>query len=196
MEYAKLKEIASIYFALVEKSEVGEAVKVITPNGLRENNVVVFGSEFVVKEKISFLTQLAEGDIIIKRLSPLFVNCLEEINQCVYLLNNAIAIRVISEQFNPKYIAFILGRQLDRLNSEANSGTRFSAVNRKMIEEIDVPIESLARQQKIGELWRLRNKHQQLLSRLATKENEKSKLIYNQLIRQAEGKYKCQQTRK
>ena len=179
MSYVKLKDISSIHFALLEKSTTGEIVKTVSPVGLLENNVIEIKEENVKIKKNDIV--LKQNDIIIKRISPNYVNVLDRYEEELLLFNNALAIRIIDDNYISEYVAHSIEQQLPHLLSEADSGTFFTAINRKLLEEINIVVIDKDEQIKIGHLWRLGNKKQILLKQLLRKEQERLKAINKKL---------------
>ena len=188
MSYIKLKEIANIHFPELRKDIEGDLIKTISPAGLQEDNFIEIKEERIKKESFRKTQPLSVNDIIVKRISPAFVNIIEGLQEETYLINNLIGIQVTGEKYYPPYIAFTIEQQLERLNEEAPKGGIYTAINRQALEEViiyDIPIQE---QKKIGGLWLLQNKRNQLLKKLLEKEKIKSKIVGKQLLKTMEEK--------
>ena len=82
-------------------------------------------------------------------------------------------------------MAFIIEQQLEKLNALTNNSTFSKALNREMLEQIEVMEIDASKQKIIGEIWLLNKKKNQLMENLMVKEKLKQKItqqkIYNNL---------------
>ena len=149
MNNKSLKEISEIRFCLVPKESLEKKCKVLTPLNLLENNIIQ-EITFDDKVKIDETTKISNGDIIIKRIMPSFVNYIDNIDEDVYATGNLIIIKAIS--VDAKYLACILNKSIRRL-TQSLSGATVPAVGRSDLEALQVPIISEEKQKAIGEIW-------------------------------------------
>lgn len=174
-----LKEIAEIYFSLPNKILESAENTWVTVASLLEHNVIV-----PLKEKTNFDAEssviIMPNDILIKRISPNYINVYEGVDK-VLAGPNLIVIRV---KQNPCFVAYMLNQSLSYINNMANSGARFNAVNRNIIENIDIPDLPELSQKLIGSVWMLNNKKQLLIEDLAKKEKLKKELIEKNIFKQ------------
>lgn len=174
-----LKEIAEIYFSLPNKILESTKNTWVTVASLLEHNVIV-----PVKEKTNFdaesSVKIMPNDIVIKRISPSYINVYEGGDE-VLAGPNLIVIRV---KHNPCFVAYMLNQNLSYINNMANSGARFNAVNRSIIENIEIPDLPKLTQKLIGSVWMLNNKKQLLIEDLAKKEKQKKELIEKNIFKQ------------
>lgn len=145
----KLKEIADIKFCLANKETIDREVNALTPLNLLENNVI---KDIILENKIKAddTTRILNEDIVIKRINPLFVNYIDNIDNEVYAAGNLIIVR--SSVVYPKYLAYILNDLIKKI-TQSSVGVKIPAIGRVDLEEIQVPIISQTKQVAIGELW-------------------------------------------
>ncbi len=181
----KLKDIAEILISINEK-QIGEIpCQTISPVSLSQNNKINFQIEHL---KNCGEILLKENDIVLKRISPTYVCFAQTLpHKKITVLANLIIIRVKDEKIDAKYLGFTIEQYLTKLNKQTNSSTRFSAINRDLINEIEVAICSLSMQNSLGHLWLLAKQKQQLLERLLEKENQKIISIFKQIQKQING---------
>ena len=119
---------------------------------------------------------------MIKRNNPTYVNIYDD-DRKTYLGNNLVIVR--TKQIDVKYLAFIIEQQLEKLNALTNNSTFSKALNREMLEQIEVMEIDASKQKIIGEIWLLNKKKNQLMENLMVNEKLKQKLtqqkIYNNL---------------
>lgn len=145
----KLKDIAKIKFCLAQRGVSDQKYKTLTPIKLLDNNVI---DGFIYDDKVRADddTKICSGDIIIKRISPSFVNYIDKIDDDIYASGNLIIISAIS--VDPKYLAYILNQEIPKI-TQSLSGAKIPAIGRSNLEEIQVPILPIEKQKVIGELW-------------------------------------------
>ena len=174
-----LKEIAEIYFSLPNKVLASTENTWVTVASLLENNVIV-----PVKEKTNFdaesSVKILPNNIVIKRISPSYINVYNSTRE-VFAGPNLIVVRT---NRNANYIAYCLSQRLNDINNMANNGARFSAINRTLIESIDIPDLPERTENIIGNVWMLNNKKQKLIEDLGKKVKLKKELIEKNIFKQ------------
>ena len=147
----KLKDISEIRFCLtsISKSDELTSDKVIMPSNLFENNVIsnMSDNNFIKVDKSAVISC---GDIIVKRINPLFVNYVEDIEEKTYASSNLIIVK--TNKMNPKYLAYVLNKMINKVVSSLSGATTL-AIGRNDLEEIDIPVLPLNQQEIIGEVW-------------------------------------------
>ena len=174
----KLKDVAKIKFCLSQKVISDEKHKIITPINLLENNVI---DNFVFDDRVRVNkdTKVHKGDILIKRVSPSFVNYIDEIDEDTYASGNLIIISAVSVE--SKYLAYILNKEISKI-TQSLSGAKIPSIGRNDLEEIEVPILSIKRQKAIGDLWHKSIEVYKLKTRLNELEFIKVKGILSELV--------------
>lgn len=171
----KLKDIAEIITSgFREKNTFEKKIDIVSSVGLKEDNV------FLIEKSISsnqLDTKVMIDDVVIKRVSPQYVNLVNIKNKDAYYGTNLIIIRVDKKKYYPNYIAQLISKNLPMLESLSNSGTRFYSISKKMLESIDIPNVDYDKQKVIGSLWESFNKRNQLLKKTLEKNEILKKII-------------------
>lgn len=145
----KLKDVAKIKFCLANKVLADREYKILTPINLLDNNII---ESIVLSDKVQADddTKVCSGDIIVKRISPSFVNYIDKIDSDVYASGNLIIISAIS--VDSKYLAYVLNQEVPKI-IQSLSGARIPAIGRDDLEKIQIPILPIEKQISIGNLW-------------------------------------------
>lgn len=173
----RLKEIAEIIFCLVSKEINEKNYKTITPINLLDNNTIQ-SIDLENRLKVDETTRIKEGDIIIKRVCPSFINYISDIKENIYAGGNLIIVRAVSVE--PKYLACILNRAI-KITTQALTGAAMPAIGRRDLEEIQVPVFPIEKQIAIGEIWYNSIELYKLRSRINNLEFLKRTHILNEL---------------
>lgn len=175
----KINDIAEIVMPKVTtKDNIICEQKVILSAGLKENNEIIVE---MVNDNLSFDTGVYKNDIVIKRVSPQYINIIIQPIEEAYYGNNLIIIRVNNKKYYPSYIAYMIEKNIPMLEVLSNSGTRFYSISKKMLESIDIPNEEYSRQLSIGKLWESLNKRAQIINLLRNKNDLMKKMIYEKI---------------
>lgn len=175
----KINDIAEIITPKVtEKDSTINKQKVILSAGLKENNDTLVET---VNDNVLFDTSVYKDDIIVKRVSPQYVNLIDRPEDKVYYGNNLMIIRLKNKMYHPSYIAYVIEKKIPILEIMSNSGTRFYSINKKMLENIIVPEEEYSRQVSIGKLWDSLNKRAKIINLLQDKNDLIKKMIYEKI---------------
>lgn len=175
----KINDIAEIITPKVtEKDSTINKQKVILSAGLKENNDTLVET---VNDNVLFDTSVYKDDIIVKRVSPQYVNLIDRPEDKVYYGNNLMIIRLKNKMYHPSYIAYMIEKKIPILEIMSNSGTRFYSINKKMLENIIVPEEEYSRQVSIGKLWDSLNKRAKIINLLQDKNDLIKKMIYEKI---------------
>ena len=154
MKKKKLQELATIKFCTVSPSRAknrdDETKWLVCTNFLADNTVNLSPTvnQWIPPEEL----EIHPGDIVIKRISPTFVNYIDEIPSGFYAGNNLILITA-KEGVSPKYLAMILNDEISKIAVAASVGAVMKSVARSDLEELEIPIPDYEKQQIIGELW-------------------------------------------
>lgn len=174
----RLKDVAEIRFCLAQRMRSGEKYKALTPIKLLENNVV---DGFILDNKIRAddTTKISCGDIIVKRISPSFINYIDKIDDDIYASGNLIIIT--AKTVDSKYLAYILNKEIPQI-IQSLSGAKIPSVGRSDLEEIRIPILPMERQKAIGSFWQKSIELYKLKRKLAELELIQTKGILEQSI--------------
>ena len=112
--------------------------------------------------------QIRKEDIVIKRITPLFVNYIGDIQDEIYAGNNLIIVTA-KESVYPKYLAMVLNDKIKSLSDVSSIGAVMKSISRGDLEHVSIPIPEYQRQIAIGNAWyysvelkKLRNRLNQL----------------------------------
>ncbi len=181
----KLKEVCKIITGVPEwKKNIheGYVYKCIHPSFLDEFNTIKEFEEHLRPQEINENALLKQGDILIKRLSPSYVNVVDSNWENVYVTSNILIIRP-KEGIDSHYIASILEMQgLSKLNHFSRKGVTIQSVSKKELGEINIPLVSLEWQIKYGELRRLNNNKRMLIQELEEQEKKLLKGVFQNLL--------------
>lgn len=154
MEYKKLRELAAIKFCSItpSRSKLQEESTrwLVCANFLANNEVEKTPNvNYVIPEEEWRLNQ---NDIVVKRITPTYVNYIDFIPQKTYCGNNLIIVTPY-ETIDAKYLAMVLNNKIGELSQESSVGAVMKSISRKNIEALKVPLPDIGKQQLIGELW-------------------------------------------
>ena len=177
----KIKDICTILFSIPIKNKIPIIKKQfwITQADLKENNVTEV-KKTCIDFDLKTCLKIEKNDILIKRNNPTYVNIYDDDIEA-YLGNNILILR--AKKFNTNYLAFVVEQQLEKLNALTNNSTSSRALNREMIEQIEVIEIDKNKQAIIGQIWYLNKKKNQLTEKLMLKEKLKQKIIQQQIYK-------------
>lgn len=189
MKYKALKDFASINFCTITPSRSKPSMTptnwLVSANFLADNEIDKNVSSNYVKPDENWL--LHSNDIVIKRITPTFVNYIEKIDQDIYCGNNLIIVRP-GEKVDSKYLAMVLNEQIGNLSKESSIGAVLKSISRTDLEEMSIPFPDLKTQETIGLLWYNGIELKKKRTRLAELENIKMNYTINKAIKKLGGK--------
>ena len=174
MKHLRLAEIAEIKFCVVSpgrtKTQEAPTMWLQCANFLRNNTIIydatatnyVPDSELLIKK----------DDIVVKRISPMFVNYIDYIPDEMYAGNNLIVITPKQEVYS-KYLAMLLNERIESLSESSSVGAVMKSVSRQHLEEVDLPMLSYEKQVLVGDLWYDGIELEKMRTRLAVLESIK-----------------------
>ena len=182
----QLKDVAEIQYSIPVATKKKEIVngRWLNGSGLLENNQTITIDTSYEYDFKSVL-QVSQDDLLLKRISPTFVNIYEDI-QSAYIGTNIIRIRV-KEEYDPYFVMLVLENHLKELNEKSNNGTRISAINREALEGVEIPNVEIKQQKRIGNWIKLKYKSMALQQELHNKIELKNKLIEKQILLKIKG---------
>ncbi|MGL4483831.1 MAG: restriction endonuclease subunit S [Anaerovoracaceae bacterium] len=182
MKKVKLKDLAEIKYSIVrpKKSETGNA-KWITLSNLQPENVIA--GEFEKFEKLSEKAiKITKGDIIIRRVNPLYINYIDRTYENVFAYNNLIIIR--AKKIESKYLACILEKKIEELQRRNAQVTLIPSLSRREIEEIEIFLHSKEEQVAIGETWFKGIEKRKMKRKLLELEGRKEAALIDKYLRE------------
>ncbi len=154
MKKKKLQELATIKFCTVSPSrakEREEKTNWLPCTAFLLDNTVDLSptvNRWVPPDELL----IRPGDIVVKRISPTFVNYIEEIPDGFYAGNNLILITA-KDGTSPKYLAMILNEKISEIAVATSVGAVMKSVSRTDLEDLEVPMIPYEKQCAVGELW-------------------------------------------
>lgn len=154
MEYKKLIEVAKIKFCTITPSRSKPSIEptkwLACANFLADN---VINLDFTTNNATPDDDWLLhKDDIVIKRITPAFVNYIGQIPPGTYCGNNLIIVTP-KNQVDAKYLAMILNGQICSLSRDSSIGAVMKSVSRADLEELAIPIPDIKTQRTIGRIW-------------------------------------------
>ena len=138
--------------------------------------------EYPVGLKDDYLT--SKGDILVRLSAPYTAVLIDQQDLCGIVVPSHFAIiRVDSRYAVPEYIFWSLRRDKNRITMMQNSSgsTAFGTISSGLIASLPITLLSLHEQQIIGDLLRLSEREQELLTNLAEEKKVYSTLLLNQI---------------
>ncbi len=190
MKHLRLAEIAEIKFCVVSsgrtKTQETPTMWLQCANFLR-NNTVIYGAtatNYVSDEELL----IKEDDIVVKRISPMFVNYIDYIPKEMYAGNNLIVITPKQEVYS-KYLAMLLNERIESLSESSSVGAVMKSVSRQHLEEVMIPLLPYEKQMLVGDLWYNGIELEKMKSRLTELESQKRNYQIRKYVETFGGKY-------
>lgn len=154
MQYMKLGDCAKITFCSLtpsrSKRQLAPSKWFVCANFLADNVVTKTPTvNYVVPDDD---WALSKHDIVIKRITPTFVNYIDFEPDEIYCGNNLI---IVSPRLSEdgKYLAMFLNEKIGELSKESSIGAVMKSISRNDLESLEVPYPDKKRMQLLGELW-------------------------------------------
>ena len=185
----KLKKLGALCQILTggypdrSEDQIGKDGYLLLPSNLFENNIIHIPSE-PDKIEMSERFELQTGDILLKRLNPVFVNIFDgNCNFPIYASNNIIILR--SKSYSPFFLAAMLEQDgISKLNHFAQSGTRIQTISVRQLSDLTIRIPDIKKQKIIGGIWQTNNEKKRWLTNLHIEEEKLIKAVIKRIIRQ------------
>ena len=174
MKHLRLAEIAEIKFCVVSpgrtKTQETPTMWLQCANFLRNNTVLCDATttNYVPDDELL----IKKDDIVVKRISPMFVNYIDYIPDKMYAGNNLIVITPKQEVYS-KYLAMLLNEKIESLSESSSVGAVMKSVSRQHLEEVMIPLLPYENQILVGELWYSGIELEKMKIRLAELESQK-----------------------
>ena len=190
MKHLRLAEIAEIKFCVVSpgrtKTQETPTMWLQCANFLR-NNIVIYeatATNYVPDEELL----IKKDDIVVKRISPMFVNYIDYIPDEMYAGNNLIVITPKQEVYS-KYLAMQLNERIESLSESSSVGAVMKSVSRQHLEKVMIPLLPYEKQILVGDLWYSGIELEKMKSRLAELESQKRNYQIKKYVETFGGKY-------
>ena len=154
MKYVRLVDVAEIKFCSVSpgrtKTQESPTMWLQCANFLRNNTVT--GDATVTNYVPDDELLIKKDDIVVKRISPMFVNYIDYIPDEMYAGNNLIVITSKQEVYS-KYLAMVLNEKIETLSESSSVGAVMKSVSRQHLEDVIIPLLPYEKQILVGDLW-------------------------------------------
>jgi len=132
--------------------------------------------------KDDYLTRM--GDILVRLSAPYTAVLIDQPNLCGIVVPSHFAIIRVDERYAvPEYIFWSLRRDKNRITMMQNSSgsTAFGTISSGLIASLPITLLPLQKQKIIGDLLRLSEREQELLTNLAEEKKTYNTLLLNQI---------------
>lgn len=154
MQYKKLGDCTKIKFCSItpsrSKIQTTPTRWLVCANFLADN-VVVHDPiiNYVVPDEEWLLSQC---DIVIKRITPTFVNYIDFDPGEIYCGNNLIIVSP-NIKTDAMYLAMLLNEKIGELSKESSIGAVMKSISRNDLESLEIPMPHKDKRHILGELW-------------------------------------------
>ncbi len=175
MRYLKLSDVAEIKFCSVTPTRMKiqqEQTKWLScSNFICDNDIVgkPTMTNFVPDDNFA----VHPNDIVIKRISPSYVNYIVDIEDAMFAGNNLVVLTV-RDGTDAKYLAMILNEKISSISESSSIGAVMKSISRPDLEKIKIPILPYEKQKQLGTAWFLNIELKKMKNRLAELECIKS----------------------
>jgi len=181
-DFVYLKDISEIKFIVgLSKSNTNtKSLKWITASHLLPDNNLSLDFD----EKTNSMDEaqkIQKEDILIKRISPLYINYIDIDFQDVYAYNNLIIVRP-NKFTDSKYLAYILNQIIKKISLRTSIGAVMPSLGRCELETLKISLLPTNKQKSIGEIWYYDNEKKKHLKRLTELQSIKNSYMLNQYI--------------
>lgn len=145
-----------------------------------ESNIEPYELSEELKE--DYLTRM--GDILVRLSAPYTAVLIDQPNLCGIVVPSHFAIIRVDERYAvPEYIFWSLRRDKNRITMMQNSSgsTAFGTISSGLIASLPITLLPLQKQKIIGDLLRLSEREQELLTNLAEEKKTYNTLLLNQI---------------
>jgi restriction endonuclease S subunit len=178
-----IKNIATVTIGVLDKTDkVFSSIRWITTANLLSHNTLA-GYEYGLSYRPSISLLVQKGDILVRRIAPSYINYIQDIAPNAYIANNVIIIRPKEGQIDPKYLAYYLDKNIEKIIKKAAKGTTLPTLTRQDLEEFEITLPDERTQYLIGNLWYLENEKIKLYQELKNIENKKIYYLLNKCIK-------------
>ncbi len=189
MQYKKLGDCAEIKFCSLtpsrSKQQITPSKWLVCTNFLASNEVDCNAAvNYVIPDEDWILHK---DDIVIKRITPTFVNYIDFEPDEIYCGNNLIIVTP-NLKTDAKYLAMVLNDKIGELSKESSIGAVMKSICRYDLESLEIPMPDERKRQIVGELWYNGIELKKKKIRLADLENVKTNYLIKKYIHISGGK--------
>ena len=190
MKFIRLADVAEIKFCVLSPGRIKQQEKptrwLACANFLK-NNTIIYDTtitNYVPDEELL----IKKDDIVVKRISPMFVNYIDDIPEAMYAGINLIVITPKQEVYS-KYLAMLLNERIESLSESSSVGAVMKSVSRQHLEEVMIPLLPYEKQILVGDLWYSGIELEKIKSRLSELESQKRNYQIKKYVETFGGKY-------
>ena len=186
MEYKRLAEVAEIKICAKSPGRANAPERPTRWLGcadLLKNNMIAPGLKELPVAPDSEC-RIRAGDILIKRISPTFINYVDDVPEEIFAGNNLIVVTPRPAVY-PRYVAMLLNEGIQTLSESDSVGAVMKSVSRPALESFEIPWLPYDRQTVVGDLW---YQSVELKARLAELETVKRNLQIKEYLESYGGK--------
>ena len=181
-----MKNIATVTIGVLEKTaKVFDSILWITTANLLPNNTLA-GYEYGLSYRPPISLLVKKGDILVRRIAPSYINYVQDIAPNTYIANNLIIIRANEGRVDPKYLAYYLDKNIEKIIKKAAKGTTLPTLTRQDLEDFEITVPDERTQYLIGHLWYLDAEKIKLQKELRDLESKKLYYILNGCTKKGE----------
>lgn len=154
MRYIKLGDIAKIRLSIIIQDRMrrqAALTKWLTAANFQADNIIMGEPTYLGYSPYDDCL-ISAGDIIIKRISPTYVNYINDIEPQIYAGNN-LAIVTPNSDYYPKYIAMLLSEHISEISTRASIGAVLKSIGKTDLESWELPTVEYEKQVLIGNYW-------------------------------------------
>ena len=131
---------------------------------------------------------IQKNDIVVKRITPTFVNYVDYMPNEIYAGNNLIVISPKQDVYS-KYLAMVLNEKIETLSESSSVGAVMKSVSRQHLEDVIIPLLPYEKQILVGDLWYDGIELEKMRTRLAELESIKRNYQIKKYVETFGGKY-------
>lgn len=189
MQYEKIGDLATIKFCSITPSRAKQQSTytkwLVCANFLSDNEIDFDPVVNTYVPDSDWL--LCKNDIVIKRITPTFVNYIDSYPGDIYCGNNLIIVTP-NENADAKYLAMVLNEKISELSKESSIGAVMKSISRSDLESLEIPMPDENKRRILGELWYQGNELKKKKIKLAELENIRTNYIIQKTIHISGGK--------
>jgi len=181
-----MKNIATVTIGVLEKTEkVFDSIRWVTTTNLLSHNTLA-GYEYGLSYRPPISLLVKKDDIVVRRIAPSYVNYLQTVAPNSYIANNLIIIRAKAGRVDPKYLAYYLDKNIEKIIKKAAKGTTLPTLARQDLEEFEVIVPDERTQYLVGNIWYLYAEKINLQKELRDLESKKLYYVLNRCTKKGE----------
>ena len=189
MQFMKLGDCAKIKFCSLtpsrSKQQVSPSKWFVCANFLADNEVTNKPTVNYVVPDDEWI--LRKDDIVVKRITPTFVNYIDFEPDEIYCGNNLIIVSPYLRE-DGKYLVMLLNEKIGELSKESSIGAVMKSISRNDLESLEVPYPDKTKRQMLGELWYKGIELKKMKLRLAELENLRTNYLIKKSIHTSGGR--------